>query len=152
MSLSQSALKIIIADTARGLGYEMLGFEYLARSNNSLLRVYIDSEKGITLDDCGIVSEQLSAVLDVEDPINGRYTLEVSSPGLDRPLFEKAHYEQFIGREARIKTDIPYEGRKNFRGILKAVEGDTIQIEVDRQEYNLPLQNIQQARLVPEDI
>lgn len=152
MSLGQSELKTIIANTVTVLGYDMLGFEYQTRTKNSLLRVYIDSEKGITLDDCGIVSEQLSAVLDVEDPIAGHFTLEVSSPGLDRPLFEKEHYERFIGREVRVKTNLPYDGRKNFKGILKAVDNDTIQIEVDRQEFNLSLQNIQQARLVPEDI
>lgn len=152
MSLSQSDLRDMIANTVSSLGYELLGVEYLARNKNSLLRVYIDSEQGVTLNDCSIVSEQLSAVLDVEDPIKGRYTLEISSPGLDRPLFEKAHYERFIGREARIKTDMAYQGRRNFRGVLIAVNDECVEIEVDRQTFSLPLENIQQARLVPEDI
>ncbi len=148
---SQADLKLIIESTVSGLGYTMIGVDYQARNKNSLLRIYIDSKKGINLNDCQIVSEQLSAVLDVEDPINGRYTLEVSSPGLDRPLFDKKHYEEFIGRDVRIKTLIAFEGRRNFKGKLLAVIDNRVEIEVDKQVYDLPLADIQQARLVPID-
>jgi len=154
--ISQEELKTIVGSTVTGLGYELVGTEYQARNKNSLLRIYIDtvedSEQGITLDDCQKVSEQLSAVLDVEDPISERYVLEVSSPGLDRPLFDLEQYEQFVGRHIRLKMLIPFEGRKNFKGLLVAVANDKVEIEVDNNLYCLPFLDIQQARLVPKKV
>jgi ribosome maturation factor RimP len=101
--------------------------------------------------DCELVSNQISGVLDVEDPIKGRYTLEVSSPGLDRPLFERSHYERFLGSKARIRLTRPIEGRRNFTGYLLAVDEDKVTLKVDETEFELPFSDIQQARLVPEE-
>jgi len=144
-----------LTDLVRGvvesLGYELVGVELFNRSKSGqLLRVYIDQEKGITLDNCSHVSHQLSGVLDVEDPIHGHYDLEVSSPGLDRPLFTKEHFERFRGHKARLKMRSKIEGRRKFVGELSGVEGDSVLIRDDDVVYRLPLYEIDTARLVPE--
>ncbi|MEJ2343866.1 MAG: ribosome maturation factor RimP [Gammaproteobacteria bacterium] len=132
------------------LGYELVGIEYRRQPKNNLLRVYIDQDSGITLEDCEQVSHQLSGVLDVEDPIKGHYTLEVSSPGLDRPLFKAEHFERFAGNKVRVRTGAPHQGRRNWTGVLRGLEGDDVVVEVDGDEIRLPLDSIEQARLVPE--
>ena len=115
-----------------------------------MLRVYIDHEDGITLDDCTSVSHQLSGVLDVEDPIRGHYDLEVSSPGLDRPLFTVEHYERFRGRKVRVKLAAKLDGRRNHEGLLAGVRDAELILDVDGEIRNLPLDMIESARLVPE--
>jgi ribosome maturation factor RimP len=115
-----------------------------------LLRLYIDSGQGVGLDDCEKVSHQVSGLLDVEDPIAGEYALEVSSPGLDRPLFEKAHYERFLGHVARVKLSAPLNGRSNFKGPIIGVEGEELLLEVDGEPVRLPIAHVASARLVPE--
>ncbi len=144
-----------IEDLVRGvvepMGYELVGVEYLrGRPGGDLLRVYIDAEKGITLDDCAAVSNQLSGVLDVEDLIPGNYTLEVSSPGLDRPLFEPDHYRRFLGREVKIRLDSSVPGRRRYKGTLLGIEGGKIEVEADGEVHTLNLDEIREARLVPE--
>jgi ribosome maturation factor RimP len=132
------------------MGYEMVGVEYLSDSpGGAVLRVYIDQEAGVQLDDCTKVSHQLSGVLDVEDPIRGEYNLEVSSPGLDRPLFEKAHFERFVGHQVKIRLARSHEGRRRFKGVIVSVEGDEVTVNVDGEEYVLPFADIDTARLVP---
>ncbi len=115
-----------------------------------MLRVYIDHENGISVDDCADVSHQVSAVLDVEDPIVGLYTLEVSSPGLDRPLFTEAHYERYLGQVAEIRLRSPLDGRRKYKGHLLSVRDGQVVIEVDGVEYSLALDNIEKAHLVHE--
>ncbi|GAB4358701.1 MAG: ribosome maturation factor RimP [Gammaproteobacteria bacterium] len=115
-----------------------------------MLRVYIDGPEGVDLDDCATVSYQLSGLLDVEDPIPGQYDLEVSSPGLDRPLFEKRHFEQFAGRQVQLKTQTPHQGRRKFNGLLRGIEGESVMIEQDGEVVRLPFSEIEQARLVPD--
>ena len=115
-----------------------------------MLRVYFDAEQGINLDDCSAVSHQLSGVLDVEDPIPGHYDLEVSSPGLDRPLFGVEHYERFRGRRAKVRLGVKLECRRTFEGLLAGVEGDRLRLEVEGAVRELPLATIESARLVPE--
>jgi ribosome maturation factor RimP len=133
------------------MGYELVGIEYQMRpKSGALLRIYIDHADGIQLEDCAVVSRQLGAVLDVEDPIRGEYDLEVSSPGLDRPLFEKAHFERFVGREAKIRLRRAIDGRRRMKGYIRAVEGDDLSIEVDGEQIRVPLAELDSARLVPE--
>jgi ribosome maturation factor RimP len=133
------------------MGYDLVGVEFLQRGGaGAVLRVYIDHEDGITLDDCSAVSHQLSGVLDVEDPIRGHYDLEVSSPGLDRPLFSVQDYIRFQGRRARIKLAVKLDGRRNFEGLLAGVHDAVLLLEVDGETSSLPLDIIESARLVPE--
>jgi len=133
-----------------GLGYEHVGSEYLRRHDGSLLRVYIDHADGISVDDCATVSRQLSAVLDVEEPIVDAYTLEVSSPGTDRPIFKISDYQRFIGQDIRLRMQVASpEGRKKFKGLLIEVTDETLLIEVDGLDYQLALDDVDEARLVP---
>lgn len=132
------------------MGYELLGIEHLSQGRRSLVRIYIDSDQGITLDDCEAVSHQVSGMLDVEDPIRGQYALEISSPGLDRPLFKREHYEQYVGNRVRIRMALPIEGRRKFAGILAGVREDKVIVIDDEVEYELPLSGIDKANLVPE--
>lgn len=141
----------LVASAVEPLGYELLGVEYLAQGHHSLLRIYIDSPDGITLDDCERASRQVSAVLDVDDPLKGQYTLEMSSPGLDRPLFTAEHFTQFIGHEVKLRLHSPLEGQRRFKALIKGVEGDVIHLtssETD-EDWQIPLDNIQKANLVP---
>lgn len=144
-------LRRIVAATVEAMGYELVGVEFHPRSSNALLRVYIDGENGITLDDCQRVSHQLSGVLDVEDPIAGPYTLEISSPGLDRPLFEAKHFVRFAGAVVRIQLREPLDGRRKLVGHLLGMRGDDVVIAgSDGQEWEVPLEGIEKARLVPQ--
>jgi len=142
----------LVASAVEPLGYELLGVEYLAQGQHSLLRIYIDSPEGITLDDCEHASRQVSAVLDVDDPIRGHYTLEMSSPGLDRPLFTVEHFTQFIGHEVKLRLHTPLDGRRKFKARITSVEGDLVHLsssETD-DEWQIALDNIEKANLVPE--
>lgn len=131
------------------LGYEFWGLEYLTHARQTVLRVFIDSPDGITVDDCAAVSRQLSAVLDVEDPIAVEYTLEVSSPGMDRPLFTLQQYAGYIGEQVKLRLRAPFEGRRNFSGRLVGIEADEVIIAVDDHEYLLPIEMIDKAQIVP---
>jgi ribosome maturation factor RimP len=133
------------------MGYELVGVELVRRGAAGLLfRVYIDQPEGITLDDCAAVSHQLSGVLDVEDPIRERYQLEVSSPGMDRPLYTPTHYARFEGHKARLKLAEPRDGRRNYTGVLRGIEGGVVRIEVEGQMFEVPFDHVESARLVPE--
>lgn len=131
------------------LGYELIGLEFVRAGLHSTLRIYIDHENGITVDDCADVSHQVSAVLDVEDPITVAYNLEVSSPGLERPLFTAAHYQQFTGCEVNLVLKMAMNNRRKWKGIIQAVDGDTVNILVDGQVEHFALSNISKANLVP---
>ncbi len=130
------------------MGYEFVGCELMRQGRGSLLRIYIDSEEGITLDDCSKVSRQISAMLDVEDPIQGSYTLEVSSPGLDRPLFEIAHYQKYVGSRVKIRVHIPINNQRNFVGLLLRVEETNVHLLVDQTEVILSFSDIEKAKLI----
>jgi len=133
----------------QAMGYELVDVEARA-GTNGLLRIYIDHDAGIKVDDCERVSRQIGTFLDVEEPLPGSYTLEVSSPGLDRPLRTVAHFERFAGHEAKLRLVSPVEGRRNFKGRLCGVEATTIVIEVDGRKWRLPLADVDTASLVPE--
>ena len=141
----------MVRGAVEALGYELVGVEYLSRPKaGHLLRIYIDSAQGIDLDDCERVSHQVSGVLDVEDPIRGEYALEVSSPGFDRPLFELAHFERFVGEVARVKLRHALQGRSNYKGVIEAVEGDDVVMQVEGEPVRLPFAQVASARLVPD--
>ncbi len=129
-------------------GKELLGVEYISAGNNSVLRLFIDHENGIDVDDCAEVSRQVGAILDVEDPISSEYSLEVSSPGLDRPLFDKAQFEAVVGETVEVRISMPLNGRRKFKGKLVAVENDSLIVMVDNEEYELVISNIDKAHLV----
>jgi ribosome maturation factor RimP len=129
------------------LGFELWGVEHLSQGRHSVLRLYIDRDAGISVDDCALVSGQVGAVLDVEDPIAGDYTLEVSSPGLDRRLFELEQYARFAGEQIDLKLRVPFEGRRRIQGILKGVEDEDIVVQVDDHEYLLPFDQVDKARV-----
>jgi ribosome maturation factor RimP len=135
----------------RSLGYELVGVEYQSGGKGGgLLRVYIDSADGISADDCQKVSYQVSGVLDVEDPIPGHYTLEISSPGLDRLLFRPEDFERFAGQQVKLRTASPVNGRRNFKGRLVGMRDGQVVIEQDDGEVSLAHEQVDQARLVPE--
>ena len=139
----------LLEPTIEQLGYELADLELKLAGRDSLVRVFIDRPEGVGLEDCETVSRQVSAVLDVEDPVPGHYVLEVSSPGLDRKLTKPAHYRRYVGDNIRVQLRFPIEGRRKFRGRLTAASEETIQIEVDGQLHELPIATIDTARLVP---
>ena len=139
-----------IEPVVSALGYEFWGYEFNSSRTKAYLRVYIDKQEGVTLDDCTRVSHQISGVLDVEDPIKVPYTLEISSPGLDRPLFKKAHYHRFAGQRVKVRLKWQMNGRRNFTGQLQGLDGDNVIVLIDHTSYSFPLEAIDRARLVPE--
>jgi len=142
-------LQALLAPVVEALGYECWGIEFLSQGRHSLLRVYIDHPDGILIDDCEKVSRQISGVLDVEDPITNEYTLEVSSPGMDRPLFVLEQFVRSVGEQVRIRLRSPFEGRRNFQGLLRGVEGQDVVVLVDDHEYLLPIDLIDKANIIP---
>lgn len=144
----QNQLTELVEPAVAGLGFELWGIEYLPQRNHAMLRVYIDGPNGITVDDCALVSRQVSAILDVEDPIQSEYTLEVSSPGLDRPLFRLDQYARYAGEKVVIRLRVPFERRRNFSGTLIGVEGEDVVVHVEEHEYLLPFESIDKAHIV----
>jgi len=130
------------------LGYELVGIEYIKNGQHTVLRIYIDAEQGIGIEDCERVSHQVSGILEVEEPITSAYSLEVSSPGFDRPLFKPRDFERFAGSEAKLSTRLPIQGRRNFKGVLHGFSDGDVLIEVDGEIYELPLSKLAKARLV----
>ena len=159
----------LLAPTVESLGVELLGIEYLPAPGGALVRLYIDKPEGeqtdgakdnevaddslpvsVSIEDCEAVSREVSAQLDVEDPISGNYTLEVSSPGIDRPLFTLAHFRRFAGETAKVTLKLPQEGRRRLTGTIATIEGDDITFLVDGAEFTAAFDNIDKARLVPD--
>ena len=147
MSSREETLRQLLQPSVEALGFELWGIEHLSQGRHSVLRLYIDSENGISVDDCARVSGQVGSVLDVEDAIPGDYTLEVSSPGLDRRLFNLAQYSRFSGETVDLKLRMPFEGQRRFRGILKGIEGEDVVVQVEDHEYLLPFDQIDKARV-----
>ena len=138
----------LVSAPVEALGYELVGIEFV-RSRTSILRIYIDSEDGINVDDCAYVSHQVSAVMDVEDPITVPYNLEVSSPGLDRPLFTAEHYTRFMGEEVSLVLRMAVQNRRKWQGTIKSVDGEMITVHVEGSDEVFALSNIQKANLAP---
>ncbi len=163
------SLQKLIEPALAALGYELVGTEYLPQGRHSLLRIYIDTPDGITVEDCERVSHQVSGLLDVEDPIQGQYTLEVSSPGLDRPLFKREHFDRFAGQQIKLRLKLPLNelgndpgndqvnGQRNFTGHLTGTRDGAVLMQVETgekgseatRELVFPLEKIESARLVP---
>ncbi len=147
--MTKGELTKLIEPAIEQLGFELSDLEMKIGGQDGLVRLFIDSPNGITLEDCESVSRQVSAILDVEDPVPGNYSLEVSSPGLDRTLTKLAHFQRFTGEDVRVKLRFPIAGRRNFRGALRAADEEKIEIEVDGEAHTLSLATIESARLVP---
>src|SRR6266705_4981280 len=129
-------------------GMEMVHLEMKREPGGHLVRLYIDKDGGVTLDDCSLVSRQLSAQLDIVDPIEGRYTLEVSSPGLDRPLFTDRDFARFAGRQIRLSTHVPLQGRRNFQGRLDGLVDGSVRMTLEGGHHvTIPRDQVAKARL-----
>ena len=169
MADKATQLTEFLAPTVEALGLELLGIEYLPAPGGSLVRLYIDvrdtgtiaadaaatdaaspAEQGVTIEQCEAVSREVSAQLDVEDPITGNYTLEVSSPGIDRPLFGAAQFARFVGQTVKVGMKLPQDGRRRLTGRIVSVEGDTVTFDVDGTAFQVGADNIDKARLVPD--
>lgn len=145
----EQKLQELVADPIDAMGFELVGVECQRAGRFLTVRLYIDKEGGVTVDDCSDVSRQVSAIFDVEDPIADKYNLEVSSPGLDRPLFTLAHYQRFVGRAIVVHLRIPMLDRRKWQGELVSVEGDLITLKVDGNLQAFAFGNIQKANLIP---
>ena len=139
----------MLTPTVESLGCTIWGVEYLSQGKHSKLRLYIDRDGGVDVDNCAEVSRHVSDILDVEDFSNSAYTLEVSSPGMDRILFKETQYQEAIGEQVDVRLNFPFEGRKKFVGVLAGIEDSNAVVQVDEDEFLLPLENIQKARVVP---
>ena len=149
--MNQAPAKILelIKPAVTGLGYEFVGAELTGQGKSSVLLVYIDSNQGILVGDCTKVSHQISGIMDVEDPISGQYRLEVSSPGLERPLFELEHFERFKGSTIKLELrQSTLEGQRRFTGEILGVQGEIVHLHVDDEEIEIPFSLIKKAKIV----
>jgi ribosome maturation factor RimP len=142
------ALEEKLATLVTTLGYEFVGYEFAQQNRRAVFRVYIDRLGGVSLNDCSTVSYQVGAMLDVDDPVQGRYTLEVSSPGLDRPLFHPGQYQKQLGRRIQVRLHMPIIQRRNFTGVLQRVEEEQICLLLEEgDEVTLPFAAIEKANV-----
>lgn len=145
----QDELVKLLSPTIQDMGYELWGCEYLSQGNHSLLRVYIDKSDGVGIKDCECVSRQVSALLDVEDPVAGNYSLEVSSPGIPRPLFYNWQYQRYLGHEVQLKVLKSVQGKRKFSGtLLSATEAKVVILDSDGEHQELLFSNIVKASLI----
>jgi ribosome maturation factor RimP len=151
MSNKADELIGLLTPTVEALKLELLGIEFAQSGSRALLRLYIDAEgRLINIEDCEAVSREVAAILDVNDPISSNYTLEVSSPGLDRPLFKPEHFTRFLGEQAKVNLRLPQNARRRVQGRIAKVEGELITIAEDKAEFEIAFDNIEKARLVPD--
>ncbi len=150
MSSREQKILDLLTPSVEDLGYELIDAEYHRAPNSGTLRLYIDSAKGIDIEDCEAVSRQASAVLDVEDPIKSMYHLEVSSPGLDRVLRTPEHFAAFVGSNIDVRLRHLVDGRRKLRGQLISIEDEKILVNVDETTVTVALAYIDKARLVPD--
>ena len=148
--MSLQILNELLQPLVEDLGFEFIGLEYNPNPKHSVLRIYIDHENGVGIQDCETVSRETAALLDVKDPIRSHYNLEVSSPGLDRPLFTPAHYSEFTGYEVQINMYAPQDGRRKFSGPILSAGESSVNIEQDGSEVTLQYDNIAKAKLIPD--
>ncbi len=149
MASKDQQIADLLQATIAALGFELWGVEYLSQGKHSVVRIYIDGPDGITVDDCATVSAQVGSVLDVEEPVSGEYTLEVSSPGVDRLLFRLDQFTGYVGETVDLRLRTPFEGRRRLKGTLKGLEGEDVVVQVDDHEYLLPHSTIEKARVQP---
>jgi len=149
VSQQTAPLTELIKTIVESLNYELWGVSFRSRVREQTLSVFIDKPQGVTLDDCARVSRALSQGLDEADPIHGAYLLEVSSPGLDRPLFTPAQFEKYIGEEVRIEVRTPINGQRRFKGRLLSATPKEVCVEDKRQQIYLLMEDVLKANLVP---
>ena len=148
MKSSVNKVAQLVSPTVEALGLQLWGIEHSSQGKYSVLRIFIERDTGVTINDCEQVSRQVSAILDVEDPIAGEYMLEVSSPGTDRPLFTVEQFQQYCGKEVDIRMRSPIDGRRKFKGMLRDVVNRVVQIEVEGSYFELPHEEIEKANIV----
>ena len=148
MSKRVEQLTELLAPVVEDLGFVLWGIEHI-QGRGAVLRVYIDHEDGISVDNCAAVSHEVSGVLDVEDPIPGEYSLEVSSPGMDRPMFDIAQYADYIGEDVQLKLLAPVSGKRKMTAAIVAVDGETLVVELDGDTLRIPYSQVDRARLQP---
>jgi ribosome maturation factor RimP len=149
LATKEEKIQELLNATVEALGFSIWGLEYLSQGRHSVLRLYIDGEHGVNVDDCAQISRQVSSILDVEDPISGEYTLEVSSPGLDRILFQLEQFPAYVGEWIDIRLRVPFEGRRTFKGTLKDIEGEDLVVQVEEEEFLLPHSSVDRAQVKP---
>ena len=150
MRRDQTHLWELFEPVVIGMGYDLIEIEHFPNPKHGVLRLYIDKEGGVNVDDCSSVSRQISALIDVEEPVSGQFNLEISSPGSDRPLRRLVDFQRFVGSLVKLKTVMPLEGQRNFKGRLLEASEDTVVIETDDEEISLPMSTVEKARIVPE--
>ncbi len=157
MRRDQTHLWELFEPVVNGMGFDLIEIEHFPNPKHGVLRLFIDKPVGaegetvgVVIEDCSAVSRQISALIDVEDPINGKFNLEVSSPGLDRPLRRLQDFQRFTGAIVKLKTVMPMDGQRNFKGRLLTATEDSVIIETDEEEISLPMSAIDKARIVPE--
>lgn len=148
MQQIDNKLWAVVEPVVTGLGYELVGMEHVKQGRFSVLRVYADKPDGINLDECAQISHQLSTVFDVEETITGSYNLEVSSPGVDRPIFRAEDLPTYLNEQLNVRLNMPIEGRRKYKGELLRVENDFIVLLVDKKEIEIPLDSIDKANLI----
>lgn len=149
MNRREREIEELISDTVASLDCVVWGVEYNPSNKRAAMRIYIDREDGISIEHCEAVSRHVSDLLDVADIVSDAYRLEVSSPGFDRVLFKPEHYEQYVGSQVDIRLNVPFENRRRFLGVLAGVEDGQAIVQVDDEEFVLPIEGIQRARIVP---
>ncbi|AJY52473.1 MULTISPECIES: ribosome maturation factor RimP [Halomonadaceae] len=150
MATKHAALHALIEPVVAAMGFELWGIDHLSQGKNSRLVIYIERESGVSVEDCADISRQVSAVMDVEDPIAGEYRLEVSSPGMARPLYSLDQFTRFQGHHVALKLRTAFDGRRKYQGLLVGVEGDEVLIQLDGEEYCFPIESIDSAHIVPQ--
>ena len=150
MRRDQTHLWELFEPVVKGMGFDLIEIEHFPNPKHGVLRLYIDKEGGVNVDDCSTVSRQISALIYVEDPVSGQFNLEISSPGVDRPLRRLVDFQRFAGSLVKLKTVMPLEGQRNFKGRLLEASEETVVIETDDEEISLPMTAIDKARIVPE--
>lgn len=150
MKKIETTLHSKIETVVTSMGYEFVGCELMPMNGSKIFRIFIDTATGVTLDDCSKVSRQVGAMMDVEEPFQGRYSLEVSSPGIDRPLFEVKHFQQFVGSQVKIRLHTAINQQRQYKGKLKQVEGENIHLLVEgsEKEVILPYDQIDKANVI----
>ena len=153
MAGKQELLTELLEPVIESMGFELWGLEFHSNGKNQVLRIYIDSDNGngIGIDDCSGVSRQCAAILDVEDPIQTEYQLEVSSPGMDRPLYKLDQFARYVGQKVKLQLRFPYEGQRKYTGTLTSVENEDLVLAVDDHEYLFPVDGIEKASLIWQD-
>jgi ribosome maturation factor RimP len=150
MNNKEQELETLLSPTVESLGCQIWGIEYKPQGRYTTLRIFIEHAEGISVEQCSEVSQEVSALLDVENQIKSAYTLEVSSPGMDRLLFKGEHYTSNVGQTIDVRLNFPFEGRRNFVGQIVGFKDDEVVMQIDDMEFCFPVENVQRARVMPQ--